>query len=103
MATLTVWKFDTPEGAQNALELLAKLSKQQLIELVDAAIVSWPAGAKKPKTQHMTQLTGAAALDGAFWGMLLGWIFFMPFFGMAVGALAGALSGHFADYGIGSD
>lgn len=103
MATLTVWKFDAPEKAQQALELLASLSKQRLVELVDAAIVSWPADAKKPTTRHLTDLTSAGAIDGAFWGMLLGWIFFMPFFGMAVGALAGGLSGHFADYGIGND
>ena len=103
MATLTVWKFNNPEGAQKALDLLASLSKQQLIEVVDADIVTWPADAKKPKTRHMTDMTGAGALDGAFWGMLLGWIFFMPFLGMAVGALTGALSGHFAEYGIGSD
>jgi uncharacterized membrane protein len=103
MATLTVWKFDAPDKAQKALDLLASLSKQHLIELVDAAIVSWPADAKKPKTRHLTDLTGAGALDGAFWGMLLGWIFFMPFLGMAVGALTGALGGHFADYGIGRD
>jgi uncharacterized membrane protein len=35
--------------------------------------------------------------------MLLGLLFFMPFLGMAVGAAAGAISGHFADYGIGKD
>jgi uncharacterized membrane protein len=103
MATLTVWKFDGPDKAQQALALLTSLSKQRLVELVDAAVVSWPAGSKKPKTQHLTDLTGVGALDGAFWGMLLGWIFFVPFFGMAVGALTGALSGHFADYGIGRD
>src|SRR5262245_66176420 len=101
--TLTVWKFDTPEGAQKALELLASLSRQRLIEVVDAATVSWPAGARKPTTRHAADLTAAGALDGAFWGTLLGLIFFMPFLGMAVGALAGALSGHFAEYGIGND
>jgi uncharacterized membrane protein len=103
MATLTVWKFDAPEKAGKALELLMDLSKKRLIEVVDAAIVSWPADAKHPKTRHLADLTAAGALDGAFWGMLLGFIFFMPFFGMAVGALAGALSGHFSDYGIGKD
>jgi uncharacterized membrane protein len=30
-------------------------------------------------------------------------IFFVPFFGAAVGAAMGALGGHFADYGIGRD
>lgn len=101
--TLTVWKFDTPEGAQKALEVLASLSKQKLIEVADAATVSWPTGAKKPTTRHAGDMTCAGALDGAFWGSLLGLIFFMPFIGMAVGALAGALSGHFAEYGIGRD
>jgi uncharacterized membrane protein len=103
MTTLTVWKFDSAEGAQKALDLLTKLSQQRLIELLDAAIVSWPAGAKHPTTRHLVNLTGVRALDGAFWGMLLGWLFFMPFLGMAVGAAAGAISGHFANYGIGND
>ena len=30
-------------------------------------------------------------------------IFFVPFFGMAVGAAMGALSGHFGDFGIDDD
>ena len=103
MATLTVWKFDSAEGAQKALDLLTKLGQQRLIELLDANIVSWPAGAKHPTTRQLVNMTGARALDGAFWGMLLGWLFFMPFLGMAVGAAAGAISGHFANYGIGRD
>ena len=103
MATLTVWKFDSAEGAQKALDLLTKLGQQRLIELLDANIVSWPAEAKHPTTRQLVNMTGARALDGAFWGMLLGFIFFMPFLGMAVGAAAGAISGHFADYGIGRD
>ncbi len=103
MATLTVWKFDSAEGGEKALELLAKLAPQRLIEVLDAAVVSWPAGAKHPKTRHLTNMTGARALDGAFWGMLLGLLFFMPLLGMAVGAAAGAISGHFAEYGIGRD
>jgi len=32
--------------------------------------------------------------------MLFGLIFFVPFFGAAIGGLMGALAGHFADYGI---
>ena len=100
MAALTVWKFETPDGAQAALDKLRDLSKQQLIQVQDAAIVSWPSGKKNPKTQNFGSLTGAGALSGAFWGMLFGMIFFVPFFGMAVGAAMGALSGKFADYGI---
>ena len=100
MAALTVWKFDTVEGAGEALSKLESLSKQQLVTIEDAAIVYWETGKKKPKNYQAQSLTGAGALGGAFWGMLFGLLFFMPFFGLAVGAAVGALAGHFSDYGI---
>ena len=113
MSSLTVWKFTTPDGAEQAYEKLSALSKQQLITIDDAAIVSWQTGAKKPKTRQtqakkpktrQTQATtGAGALGGAFWGMLFGLLFFVPFLGMALGAAMGAMMGHFADYGIDDD
>ena len=99
MATLTATKFDTPDGAQRALAVLQGLQPQQLLTIQDAAIVSWPAGAKQPQTSNLHNLTGAGAVGGAFWGMLFGLIF-VPFLGLAIGAITGALAGHFADYGI---
>lgn len=100
MATITAFKFDSPDGAQQMLDLVQDLARQQLITLQDAAIVTWPQGKKKPKTRQLESLTGAGALSGAFWGMLFGLIFFIPFFGMAIGAAMGALVGKFSDYGI---
>ena len=100
MATITAFKFDTPDGAQQMLDLLQTLTKQQLITLQDAAIVTWPQGKKTPKTKQLASMAGVGALGGAFWGMLFGLIFFVPFFGMAVGAAMGALMGKFSDYGI---
>jgi len=100
MATLVVFKFPTAEGAQTMLYSLENLQKQQLIQIDDGAIVTWPAGASKPKTQQLRSMTGVGALGGAFWGMLFGLLFFIPFFGLAVGAAIGALMGHFAHYGI---
>ena len=100
MATLSVWKFNTPEGAQETLAKLESLQKQQLITIQDAATVSWPEGKDKPKTKQAVSLAGIGALQGAFWGMLFGLLFFVPFFGLAVGAAMGALAGKFADYGI---
>jgi uncharacterized membrane protein len=100
MATLTVWKFNTADGAGQALTKLQGLQKEHLVGITDAALASWPAGKKKPRTRQATNLAAVGALDGAFWGMLFGLIFFIPFIGLAVGALAGALSGHFRDYGI---
>src|SRR5512137_568635 len=100
MATLSVLKFETPDGAKQMEQTLLALQKQHLIEVQDAAIVTWPQGKKKPKTKQLHSLTGQGALIGAFWGMLFGLIFFIPFFGLAVGVAMGALSGKFSDYGI---
>lgn len=100
MSTLTVWKFTTAEGAEKALSKLKDLQKQQLIQVLDAAVVAWPQGRKRPKTYQALDTVGAGALGGAFWGMLFGLIFFVPLFGLLVGAAAGALSGKFTDYGI---
>lgn len=100
MANLTVWKFNTVDGAEQAIAKLTELQTQHLIEIVDAAIVYWEPGKKKPTTRQAVDMRAIGALDGAFWGMLFGLLFFVPIFGMAVGALSGALSGHFADYGI---
>ena len=100
MATLSVLKFPTADGAQQAESTLLELQKQHLIEVQDAAIVTWPKGKQKPRTEQLHSLTGQGALMGAFWGMLFGLIFVVPFFGLAIGAAMGALSGKFADYGI---
>jgi uncharacterized membrane protein len=100
MATLTAIKFDTPEGADRLEGALKDLQQQQLITVLDAAIVTWPADAKKPKTRQLYSTTGLGALGGTFWGMLFGLLFFVPLLGAAVGAAAGALMGHFADVGI---
>jgi uncharacterized membrane protein len=103
MTTITGYSFDTADGAQKMVDLVQNLSRQQLITLQDAAVVTWPEGNKKPKTKHLGDMTGEGALGGAFWGMLFGLIFFVPFFGLAVGAAMGALAGHYSNYGIDKD
>jgi uncharacterized membrane protein len=100
MATLTVWKFSDAGGAEKALETLKDLQKESLIDVYDAAVVSWPSDARKPKTREMHSTTRAGALGGSFWGFLFGLIFFVPLLGMAVGAAAGALGGSLTDVGI---
>src|SRR5512135_1750052 len=100
MATLSVLKFETPDGAKQMEQTLLALQKQQLITIQDAAIVTWPQGKKGPKTEQLVSLAGQGALMGAFWGMLFGLLFFVPFLGLAIGAAMGGLMGHFADYGI---
>lgn len=99
-STLTVWKFNTPGGAQEAAATLKQLAREQSITIHDAATVTWPEGKKKPKTHQLTPTTGVGALGGAFWGMLFGLIFFVPLIGAAIGAATGALAGSLADVGI---
>ncbi|MEU3270589.1 DUF1269 domain-containing protein [Saccharomonospora sp. NPDC006951] len=103
MGTLTVWKFDSASGAEQALHLLTRLQKEQLIRINDAAYVSWPEGRKKPKTKDLGKLTGSGALGGSFWGFLFGLLFFVPLLGMAVGAAVGALAGSLTHAGIDED
>ncbi|HVB44797.1 MAG TPA: DUF1269 domain-containing protein [Streptosporangiaceae bacterium] len=100
MSSLTVWKFQTPDGAQDALAVLEDLRRQQLIQVLDAAVVSWEEGKKKPKTHELRDTRKAGALGGGFWGLLFGLIFFIPILGLAIGAATGALIGSMADVGI---
>ena len=103
MATLSVWKFDTPDGAKEAEELLLSLQKQGLVTLDDAAIVYWEPGKRAPKTRQLHNLAAVGALGGTFWGVLFGLLFFVPILGAAVGAAAGAVGGALTDVGIDDD
>jgi len=100
MATLTAWAFPGVDDAEQAAERLRALQAQQLINIQDAAIVSWEVGKKKPKTRQLNNLAAAGALGGAFWGMLFGLLFFVPLLGAAVGAAIGGLTGSMSDVGI---
>lgn len=100
MATLTVVKFATPEGADQALNTLEDLQRQNIITILDAAVVSWPNGEKKPKTRQQFSPAKAGALSGSFWGLLFGLIFFVPLLGAAIGAAIGAAQGSLVDVGI---
>jgi uncharacterized membrane protein len=103
MATLSVLKFNDPGGADRVLIALEGLQERQMIFLEDAAVVTWPAGDKKPKTYQLHGTAGAGATWGALWGFLFGLIFFVPFLGAAIGAGMGGLSGSLVDVGIDDD
>jgi uncharacterized membrane protein len=100
MANLTAWKFDSPDGASQAVRLLKELQDEGLIVLDSAAIVEWPQGNKKPKTRQVDDMTGKEAVSGAFWGFLFGILFFVPLIGAAIGAGIGALHGSLGHVGI---
>jgi uncharacterized membrane protein len=100
VATLTVWRYDSPEGARQAADILADLDRARQIVVEDAAIVTWEAGQRKPRTKQLTSTSAAGALSGGFWGLLFGLIFFVPLLGAAIGAATGAIAGSLTDVGI---
>ena len=103
MATLTVWKFETWNAANEAIGTLDGLAKQGVITVHDAASVTWQPEARRPKTRQLHHLAKRGALGGMFWGMLFGMIFLIPFIGAAVGAASGAVAGSLRDAGIDDD
>lgn len=99
MSDLIVAGFDQQYQADEVLTALAKLQKEHLIDLEDAAVVIKDAEGKVKIKQAMN-LVGSGAVGGGFWGLLFGTLLFSPILGAAVGAAAGALSGKFTDIGI---
>ena len=83
-------------------ETIHQLKKEELMVLKDASVViRKPDG--KIKVKQATHLVGAGMVGGAFWGMLIGLFFWLPWLGLAIGAIAGAISGSLMDYGINDD
>lgn len=101
MAAMTVWRFDTTDGADRAAGILLGAADRRELVLLDAATVVWEPGKRKPRTHQLFADTAArGALDGGFWGLLFGLIFFVPLLGAAIGAATGALAGALTDVGI---
>ena len=99
MSDLVVFAFKDETGAQAMGDKIKSLQKQELIKLEDAAFVVRKQDGKA-KVKQAQSLVGAGALGGAFWGMLIGLLFFAPWLGLAVGAISGAIAGKFSDVGI---
>ena len=97
MATFTVWKFDRPDGADRAAGILEGAEQDGLVKIIDRALVSWPADAKRPRTEHKER---HGAGWGAFWGMLFGALFLLPVVGAATGAAVMALNKAMSGLGI---
>ena len=99
MSDLIVLAFKDETGAGQMLDKLADLQKMQIIALDDAAVVVRRQDGKV-KVKQAQSLVGAGAMGGAFWGMLIGLLFWAPWLGLAIGAASGAIAGHFSDIGI---
>jgi uncharacterized membrane protein len=102
MSSLVVLRFGDMDGAEAMRDRMYDLQKRELVKIEDAAVVVRnEKGRAKVKQAH--SLVGAGALGGAFWGMLIGLLFFAPWLGLLAGAAGGALSGKLGDIGIDDD
>ena len=99
MSELIVFAFKTEKGAEEMRDEMNRLQKAHLITLEDAAVVIRRQDGKV-KVKQAVSLVGAGALGGAFWGMLIGLLFWAPWLGLAIGAAAGAVSGGLTDIGV---
>jgi len=95
-----VWKFEDPEAAGRAARVLKDAEADGLVKVVDHAVVSWPEGAKKPETHGENDSTAKSTGWGAFWGLLLGALFFLPVIGAVAGAAIGGITKALSEVGI---
>jgi uncharacterized membrane protein len=101
VANLVAIAYDDLDQAQKVMTTLGQLQKEHAIELEDAVIVEHRPGGKMKL--HQPSLAGIGAAGGALWGGLIGLIFLMPLFGLAIGAASGAAAGALSDHGIDDD
>jgi uncharacterized membrane protein len=99
MSTLIAVGYDNPFKAEEVRMKLQKMQQAYLIDL-DDAVVAVKNAKGKIKLEQPINLTALGAASGGFWGALVGMIFLAPLLGMAVGAMAGAVSGALRDVGI---
>jgi uncharacterized membrane protein len=103
MTTFTVWKFDDPDGAEQAKTALRAAEEDGLVKVVDHAVVSWPEGADRPDTEGGHDDMRKGTVWGGFLGVLIGMLFFIPVFGAVTGAAIGAAVKAMDGTGIGKE
>ena len=100
MATLTVWKFDTASGADEASTVLASWPAARSSPSTTPRPSPGRRARRSPKTHQLQTPRRCRSTGRSFWGMLFGLIFFVPLLGAAIGAATGALPDPSGDVGI---
>src|SRR6478736_2711553 len=99
MSELIVIGYDDHDQATSAYNEVLSLQGDFVVELQGLAIVSVDAEGKS-HVETPQKIVGMSAASGALWGMLIGLLFFVPFVGLALGGLMGALFGKLGKSGI---
>jgi uncharacterized membrane protein len=63
MITITGYIFDTAAGAEQMLDLIRDLSRQEQIAVADAALVTWPEGKERCTVRVLGALTSRVTPD----------------------------------------
>lgn len=100
MPTLTVWRYDTPLGADAGAVRLKALQEREALTVLDAITVAWMPGAHEPRIGHLRHATGTAAGKGSVLGALVGLLVLAPAAGAVAGAGLGALTQRLRGTGI---
>jgi uncharacterized membrane protein len=98
MSDLVAIAYSDLETARRAAAGVAKLQETHEIELEDLVVVERREDGKVKL--HQPSITGIQATRGALWGGVIGLLFLVPLFGMAVGAATGAAAGAATDLGV---
>lgn len=101
MATLVAIGYPDQGTAEQARETVKRLEGDLVVQAEQVASISRDLEGKyHVQTTHGVSSTTGWAAVGGMWGFLFGLIFFIPVAGLALGAGAGALLGHFGVKGI---
>ena len=99
MSDLIAVAYPDRATAEQVRDELARLTREHVIEIEDAVVVTREPGGKVKLHQTLNP-AGTGAAGGALWGGLIGLIFLAPLLGAAIGAAAGGASGALTDLGI---
>jgi uncharacterized membrane protein len=97
---LTVWRYDTPLGADAGAVRLRSLQERDALTVHDAITVAWMPGAHQPRIGHLRHATAGAAGKGSVLGALIGTLVLAPAIGAAAGAGVAALAQRLRGTGI---
>lgn len=102
MSDLIVIAYPEEDRAQQVMNLMLSLEKDDFVSLADAVCVTKDKNEKVHlhQSQHKT---GKGAAWGVAAGLVAGSIFLTPLFGAAAGALIGGVAGRKVDIGLPDD
>jgi uncharacterized membrane protein len=100
MPSLTVWRYDTPMGADAGAVRLKDLEQQGALKVHDAITVTWLVQEQQPRIGQLRHATTSAAGKGTVLGGLIGMVVLAPLAGAAAGAAIGAAAQRLRGTGI---